>query len=98
MGGTAVPPINQIKMDNTNKLQEAIDEAFFAGFCHALEYAKREIENADDIDVEIDEYAGDLTISGTINIDLGQHLDADNMIDDIMRKYERDTTKDGSNV
>ena len=77
---------------------EAIDEAFFAGFCHALEYAKREIENADDIDVEIDEYAGDLTISGTINIDLGQHLDADNMIDDIMRKYERDTTKDGSNV
>jgi len=77
---------------------EAIDEAFFAGFCHALEYAKREIENADDIDVEIDEYAGDLTISGTINIELGQHLDADNMIDDIMRKYERDTTKDGSNV
>ena len=75
---------------------EAIDEAFFAGFCHALEYAKREIENADDIDVEIDEYAGDLTISGTINIDLGQHLDADNMIDDIMRKYERDTTKDGT--
>ena len=58
----------------------------------------REIENADDIDVEIDEYAGDLTISGTINIELGQHLDADNMIDDIMRKYERDTTKDGSNV
>ena len=76
---------------------EAIDEAFFAGFCHALEYAKREIENADDIDVEIDEYAGDLTISGTINIELGQHLDADNMIDDIMRKYERDTPKDGRN-
>jgi len=115
-GGQPSPHINQIKMDNTNKLQElidvlveaqkksvepnteAIDEAFFAGFCHALEYAKREIENADDIDVEIDEYAGDLTISGTINIELGQHLDADNMIDDIMRKYERDTTKDGSNV
>ena len=82
---------------------KAVDEAFFTGFCHALEYVKREIESVDEVEVDIDEYAvrfgcGELTISGTINIDLGQHLDADNMIDDIMRKYERDTTKDGSNV
>lgn len=77
---------------------KAVDEAFFAGFCHALEYVKREIENVDEVDVEVERYSDNLTISGTINIDLGQHLDADNMVDDIMRKYERDTTKDGSNV
>ena len=90
--------IEGLSVESVEPDTKAVDEAFFTGFCHALEYAKREIENADDIDVEIDEYAGDLTISGTINIELGQHLDADNMIDDIMRKYERDTTKDGSNV
>ena len=48
-------------------------------------------------EVEVEEDSGNLTISGTINIDLGQHLDADNMVDDIMRKYERDTPKDGRN-
>jgi len=77
---------------------KAIDEAFFAGFCHALEYVKREIENVEEVEVEVEEDSGNLTISGTINIDLGQHLDADNMVDDIMRKYERDTPKDGRNV
>jgi len=75
---------------------KAVDEAFFTGFCHALEYAKREIENADEVEIEVEEDSGNLTISGTINIDLGKYLDADNMIDDIMRKYERDTTKDGT--
>jgi hypothetical protein len=77
---------------------KAVDEAFFTGFCHALEYVKREIENVDEVEIEVEEDSGNLTISGTINIDLGQYLDADNMIDDIMRKYERDTPKDGSNV
>tara|TARA_R110000824_G_scaffold24557_1_gene86383 strand:- start:708 stop:1268 length:561 start_codon:yes stop_codon:yes gene_type:complete len=77
---------------------KAVDESFFAGFCHALEYVKREIENVDEVEVDVEQDSGNLNISGTINIDLGQHLDADNMIDDIMRKYERDTTKDGSNV
>ena len=77
---------------------KAVDEAFFTGFCHALEYVKREIENVDEVEVDVEQDSGNLTISGTINIDLGQYLDADNMIDDIMRKYERDTPKDGSNV
>jgi len=77
---------------------KAVDEAFFTGFCHALEYVKREIENVEEVEVDVEQDSGNLTISGTINIDLGQHLDADNMVDDIMRKYERDTTKDGSNV
>ena len=75
---------------------KAVDEAFYLGFCHALEYVKREIENVDEVEIDVEEDSGNLTISGTINIDLGQHLDADNMIDDIMRKYERDTTKDGT--
>ena len=75
---------------------KAVDESFFAGFCHALEYVKREIENVDEVEVDVEQDSGNLNISGTINIDLGQHLDADNMIDDIMRKYERDTTKDGT--
>ena len=77
---------------------KAVDEAFFLGFCHALEYVKREIENVDEVEIEVEEDSGNLTISGTINIDLGQHLDAENMIDDVMRKYERDTSKDGRNV
>ena len=77
---------------------KAVDEAFFTGFCHALEYVKREIENVDEVEIDVEQDSGNLTISGTINIDLGQYLDADNMIDDIMRKYERDTPKDGSNV
>jgi hypothetical protein len=77
---------------------KAVDDAFYLGFCHALEYVKREIENVEEVEVEVEQDSGNLTISGTINIDLGQHLDADNMIDDIMRKYERDTPKDGSNV
>lgn len=77
---------------------KAIDEAFFAGFCHALEYVKREIENVDDIEHEVDESVGDLHLSGTIYIQLDQHLDADGLVDEVMRKYERDTPKDGSNV
>lgn len=77
---------------------KAIDEAFFAGFCHALEYVKREIENVGDIEHEVDESVGDLHLSGTIYIQLDQHLDADGVVDEVMRKYERDTPKDGSNV
>jgi ribosome biogenesis SPOUT family RNA methylase Rps3 len=77
---------------------KAVDEAFFTGFCHALEYVKREIENVDEVEIDVEQDSGNLTISGTINIDLGKYLDADNLIDDIMRKYERDTPKDGSNV
>jgi hypothetical protein len=77
---------------------KAIDEAFFAGFCHALEYVKREIENVGDIEHEVDESVGDLHLSGTIYIQLDQHLDADGLVDEVMRKYERDTPKDGSNV
>ena len=77
---------------------KAVDEAFFAGFCHALEYVKREIENLGDIEHEVDESVGDLSLSGTIYIQLDQHLDADGLVDEVMRKYERDTPKDGSNV
>ena len=77
---------------------KAVDEAFFAGFCHALEYVKRVIENVDDIEHEVDESVGDLHLSGTIYIQLDQHLDADGVVDEVMRKYERDTPKDGSNV
>jgi len=77
---------------------KAIDEAFFAGFCHALEYVKTEIENVDDIEHEVDESVGDLNLSGTIYIQASEFLDADGLVDEVMRKYERDTTKDGSNV
>jgi len=76
---------------------KAIDESFFAGFCHALEYVKREIENVDDIEHEVDESVGDLSLSGTITIQLNQYLDADGVVDEVMRKYERDTPKDGRN-
>lgn len=77
---------------------KAIDEAFFAGFCHALEYVKEEIENVDDIEHEVDDYVGDLNLSGTISIQASEFLDADGLVDEVIRKYERDTTKDGSNV
>ena len=77
---------------------KATDEAFFAGFCHALEYVKTEIQNVDDIEHEVDESVGNLNLGGTIYIQLDQHLDADGLVDEVMRKYERDTTKDGSNV
>jgi hypothetical protein len=77
---------------------KAVDEAFFAGFCHALEYVKASIENVDDIEHEFDESVGDLCLSGTITIQLDQHLDPDGLVDEVMRKYERDTPKDGSNV
>ena len=77
---------------------KATDEAFFAGFCHALEYVKKEIQNVDDIEHEVDESVGSLNLGGTIYIQLDQHLDADGLVDEVMRKYERDTTKDGSNV
>jgi hypothetical protein len=77
---------------------KAVDEAFFAGFCHALEYVKTEMLNADEIEHEFDESVGDLCLSGTITIQLDQHLDADGLVDEVMRKYERDTPKDGSNV
>ena len=77
---------------------KAVDEAFFAGFCHALEYVKAEMLNADEIEHEFDESVGDLCLSGTITIQLDQHLDADGLVDEVMRKYERDTPKDGRNV
>ena len=77
---------------------KSIDEAFFAGFCHALEYVKTEIENMGDIEHEVDESVSELNICGSITIQLAQHLDADGLVDEVMRKYERDTTKDGSNV
>ena len=76
---------------------KAIDESFFAGFCHALEYVKTEMLNVDDIEHEVDESVGDLSLSGTITIQLNQHLDADGVVDEVMRKYERDTPKDGRN-
>ena len=76
---------------------KAVDEAFFAGFCHALEYVKTEMLNADDIEHEVDESVGDLSLSGTITIQLDQYLDADGLVDEVMRKYERDTPKDGRN-
>jgi hypothetical protein len=72
---------------------KAIDEAFFEGFCLALEYAKTAIESADDIEIEFDECAGDLNVSGTISVEISEHLDTDNMVEDIMSKYERDTEK-----
>ena len=90
--------IEGLSVESVEPDTKAVDEAFFTGFCHALEYVKREIESVDEVEIDVEEDSGNLTISGTINIDLGQYLDADNMVDDIMRKYERDTTKDGSNV
>ena len=77
---------------------KATDEAFFAGFCHALEYVKAEVLNVGDIEHEVDESVGDLNLSGTIAIQLDQYLDADGLVDEVMRKYERDTPKDGRNV
>ena len=56
-----------------------------------------EVLNADDIEHEVEESVGDLSLSGTINIQLDQYLDADGLVDGVMRKYERDTPKDGSN-
>ena len=98
MGKTYKAVVEFIEAKSVEPDTKAVDEAFFAGFCHALEYVKREIESVEEVEVEVEQDSGNLTISGTINIDLGQHLDGDNMVDDIMRKYERDTTKDGSNV
>ena len=98
ISGTYKAVVEFIEAKSVEADTKAVDEAFYLGFCHALEYVKREIESVDEVEIEVEEDSGNLTISGTINIDLGQHLDAGNMIDDIMRKYERDTTKDGSNV
>jgi len=98
ISGTYKAVVEFIEAKSVEPDTKAVDESFFAGFCHALEYVKREIESVEEVEIEVEQDSGNLTISGTINIDLGQHLDADNMVDDIMRKYERDTTKDGSNV
>ena len=96
ISGTYKAVVEFIEAKSVEADTKAVDEAFYLGFCHALEYVKREIESVDEVEIEVEEDSGNLTISGTINIDLGQHLDAGNMIDDIMRKYERDTTKDGT--
>lgn len=90
--------IESLSVKSVEPDTKAVDEAFFAGFCHALEYVKREIENVGDIEHEVDESVGDLSLSGTIYIQLDQHLDADGLVDEVMRKHERDTPKDGSNV
>jgi len=89
--------IEGLSVESVEPDTKAVDEAFFAGFCHALEYVKREIENVDDIEHEVDESVGDLSLSGTITIQLNQYLDADGVVDEVMRKYERDTPKDGRN-
>jgi hypothetical protein len=88
--------IESLSVKSVEADTKAVDEAFFAGFCHALEYVKREIENVGDIEHEVDESVGDLSLSGTIYIQLDQYLDADGLVDEVMRKYERDTTKDGT--
>jgi hypothetical protein len=90
--------IESLSVKSVEPDTKAVDEAFFAGFCHALEYVKTEMLNADEIEHEVDESVGDLCLSGTITIQLDQHLDADGLVDEVMRKYERDTPKDGSNV
>ena len=90
--------IEGLSVESVEPDTKSLDESFFAGFCHALEYAKSAIQDVDEIEVDIEESVGDLNISGTVSVELCDHFDADNMIDDIMRKYERDTTKDGSNV
>ena len=90
--------IEGLSVESVEPDTKAIDEAFFAGFCHALEYAKREVLNTDDIEYEVEESVGDLCLSGTITIQLDRYLDADGLVDEVMRKYERDTSKDGSNV
>lgn len=89
--------IKGLSVESVEPDTKAIDEAFFAGFCHALEYVKTEMLNADDIEHEVDESVGDLSLSGTITIQLDQYLDADGLVDEVMRKYERDTPKDGRN-
>lgn len=90
--------IEGLSVESVEPDTKAIDEAFFAGFCHALEYVKTEMLNADDIEHEVDESVGDLSLRGTITIQLDQYLDADGLVDEVMRKYERDTPKDGGNV
>jgi len=89
--------IKGLSVESVEPDTKAIDEAFFAGFCHALEYVKTEMLNADDIEHEVDESVGDLSLSGAITIQLNQYLDADGVVDEVMRKYERDTPKDGRN-
>ena len=89
--------IEGLSVESVEPDTKAIDEAFFAGFCHALEYVKTEMLNTDDIEHEVDESVGDLCLSGTITIQLDQYLDADALVDEVMRKYERDTPKDGRN-
>ena len=90
--------IEGLSVESVEPDTKSLDESFFAGFCHALEYAKSAIQDVDEIEVDIEESVGDLNISGTVSVELCDHFDADNMIDDIMRRYERDTPKDGSNA
>ena len=90
--------MNGLNLKSEKSSKEAVDEAFMAGFHQALEYVSSEIKSIDDIEHYVDESVGDLCLSGTITIQLDQHLDADGLVDEVMRKYERDTPKDGSNV
>jgi hypothetical protein len=90
--------IEGLSVESVETDTKAIDEAFFEGFCLALEYAKDEIESADDVEFEVDESVGDLYLSGTISIDISEHMDTDSMMDSIKSRYERDNKKDGSNA
>ena len=90
--------IEGLSVESVETDTKAIDEAFFEGFCLALEYAKDEIESADDVEFEVDESVGDLCLSGTISIDISEHMDTDSMMDSIKSRYERDNKKDGSNA
>ncbi|MDB4349107.1 hypothetical protein OAA64_02170 [bacterium] len=83
-----------LKSEESNK--EAIDEAFMAGFHQALDYVSVEIENVDDIEHEVDECAGELSLCGSITIQLDQYLDADDLVQRVIQKHERNITKDGS--
>ena len=84
-----------LKGEESNK--EAIDEAFMAGFHQALDYMSLEIQDVNDIEYEVDDSVGDLHLSGTICIQLEQYLDADDLVQRVIQRHERNITKDGSN-
>ena len=88
--------MNGLNLKSEKSSKEAIDEAFMAGFHQALEYVSWEIQNINDIEHEVEDSIGDLTVSGVINIQLDQYLDADELVQKVIKEHERNIKKDGS--
>jgi len=89
--------MNGLNLKGEEVSKEALDEAFMAGFHQALEYVESEIQNMNDVEYEVDESVGDLSLSGTITIRLENYLDSDELLQTVIKKHERNITKDGSN-